>query len=124
MSLCAQALPSLRSGFTGRGQLVVARRCRPAVRCTTSAALGTVLVAGATGGVGQRVVARLLQEGYSVRAIVRCADKARALFGEGTANLEVLEADLRESFCDPLVKTCSGGSEPVAPSFCLSGGEC
>jgi len=41
-----------------------------------------VLVAGATGRTGRRVVAQLLQRGYSVRAFVRDADSARARLGD------------------------------------------
>jgi len=44
--------------------------------------VGVVLVAGATGGVGKRVVKRLVERGYQVRSLVRDADKARALLGE------------------------------------------
>ncbi|MBV8883531.1 MAG: CIA30 family protein [Chroococcidiopsidaceae cyanobacterium CP_BM_RX_35] len=40
-----------------------------------------VLVAGATGGIGKRVVQRLIEHGYKVRSLVRNADKARALLG-------------------------------------------
>ncbi len=43
--------------------------------------VGAVLVAGATGGVGRRVVRRLLEEGYTVRSLVRDLDKARAILG-------------------------------------------
>ncbi|KAG0607251.1 hypothetical protein M758_8G013300 [Ceratodon purpureus] len=41
-----------------------------------------VLVVGATGGVGQLVVAALLDRGLPVKAVLRDAEKARALFGE------------------------------------------
>ncbi|OAE18818.1 hypothetical protein AXG93_313s1150 [Marchantia polymorpha subsp. ruderalis] len=41
-----------------------------------------VLVAGATGGVGQLVVASLLEKGIKVRALLRNAEKAKALFGD------------------------------------------
>lgn len=42
----------------------------------------TVLVAGATGRTGQQVVRQLVAEGYTVRALARDADKARAMFGD------------------------------------------
>jgi uncharacterized protein YbjT (DUF2867 family) len=42
------------------------------------------VVAGATGHVGSVVARELLAAGHSVRAIVRSADKARALAAEGT----------------------------------------
>lgn len=43
--------------------------------------MGVVLVAGATGGVGKRVVQRLVERGYKVRSLVRDIDKARAILG-------------------------------------------
>jgi len=50
-----------------------------------------ILVAGATGGVGKRVVRRLLEKGYAVRALVRDAVKAREMLGE---KVELFEADI------------------------------
>lgn len=44
--------------------------------------VGAILVAGATGGVGKRVVKRLLECGYTVRSLVRDKDKARAILGD------------------------------------------
>ncbi|KAH7278558.1 hypothetical protein KP509_38G046400 [Ceratopteris richardii] len=43
--------------------------------------MGIVLVAGATGGVGKRVVDVLRRKGYSVRVLVRNAVKAKELLG-------------------------------------------
>lgn len=43
---------------------------------------GIILVAGATGGVGRRVVDILRSKGLSVRALVRNEEKARKMFGE------------------------------------------
>jgi uncharacterized protein YbjT (DUF2867 family) len=63
-----------------------------------------VLVAGATGGVGQLVVAKLLERGFRVRALTRSARRARAVFlGEAAAaagaplpaGLELVEGDTR-----------------------------
>jgi uncharacterized protein YbjT (DUF2867 family) len=51
----------------------------------------TILVAGATGGVGKRVVQQLLAENYPVRALVRDAARGRAILGE---DVELFEADL------------------------------
>ena len=51
----------------------------------------TILVAGATGGVGKRVVNKLLDRGYRVRALVRDLDRAKAMFGD---RLELYEADI------------------------------
>ena len=45
----------------------------PAAPGGGSGGRGAVMVAGATGGVGKRVVALLLQRGLRVRALVRCA---------------------------------------------------
>ncbi|AOY83284.1 CIA30 family protein [Moorena producens JHB] len=53
--------------------------------------MGVILVAGATGGVGKRVVRRLLDQNYPVRALVRDAQKAREILGD---NLELFEADI------------------------------
>lgn len=53
--------------------------------------MGTILVTGATGGVGKRVVRRLLAENYRVRALVRDAKKGREILGE---KVELFEADL------------------------------
>ena len=51
----------------------------------------TILVAGATGGVGKRVVQKLLARNYSVRAIVRDTAKAREILPE---SVELFEADI------------------------------
>ncbi|MEY2859014.1 MAG: hypothetical protein RLZZ74_3327, partial [Cyanobacteriota bacterium] len=51
----------------------------------------TILVAGATGGVGKRVVQQLLAGNYPVRALVRDAERGRTMLGEG---VELFEADL------------------------------
>jgi len=53
-----------------------------------------VLVVGATGGVGQLVVAKLLAAGYRVRAAARSSARARDVLGASDA-LEIVEADLR-----------------------------
>ncbi|GBF99073.1 hypothetical protein Rsub_11844 [Raphidocelis subcapitata] len=55
----------------------------------------TVLVAGATGGVGQIVTAKLLERGYKVRALTRRAGRARELFGDHP-NLTPAEGDCRD----------------------------
>lgn len=52
---------------------------------------GVFLVAGAAGGVGKRVVRRLVERGYQVRALVREAKRAKALLGD---NVEIVEADI------------------------------
>jgi uncharacterized protein YbjT (DUF2867 family) len=53
--------------------------------------MGVILVAGATGGVGKRVVRRLLERNYQVRALVRDAQKAREMLGD---KVELFEADI------------------------------
>lgn len=61
---------------------------------------GVVLVTGATGGLGRRVVARLLARGEAVRAVARDAAKAATML-EGLprargGSLEVVLADLAQ----------------------------
>ncbi|HEY9866673.1 MAG TPA: CIA30 family protein [Candidatus Obscuribacterales bacterium] len=50
-----------------------------------------ILVVGATGGVGKRVVKRLQQRGITVRCLVRDITRARTLLGN---TVELIEADL------------------------------
>lgn len=81
----------------------------------------TVLVTGATGLVGHHAVARLLRDGWSVRALVRDASRAAELGDQGV-ELHVGDTLDRESFaraargCDVVVHaaaavTPSGGWE-------------
>lgn len=56
-----------------------------------SSTTGTILVAGATGGVGKRVIRELQQQNYPVRALVRSRDRARPILGE---NLDFYEGDI------------------------------
>ncbi|MEL6929395.1 MAG: SDR family oxidoreductase [Cyanobacteria bacterium J06600_6] len=51
-----------------------------------------VLVAGATGGVGQLVVAKLLAKNLSVRALTRNRSKAASMFDN---RVEIVEGDIR-----------------------------
>jgi uncharacterized protein YbjT (DUF2867 family) len=53
--------------------------------------VGIVLVAGATGGVGKRVVQRLVDRGYPVRCLVRNCDRARSILPQ---NVELIEGDI------------------------------
>lgn len=53
--------------------------------------MSVILVAGATGGVGKRVVKKLLNRGYQVRCLVRDLDKARSILGN---NVELAIADI------------------------------
>lgn len=56
--------------------------------------VGVILVAGATGGVGKRVVHRLLERGYQVRSLVRDKDKASSILGN---NVETYVGDITQS---------------------------
>lgn len=53
-----------------------------------------VLVAGATGGVGKRVVDELRKQGYGVRALVRNVEKAKKLLAPG---VETVTADITQA---------------------------
>ncbi|EFN51223.1 hypothetical protein CHLNCDRAFT_10816, partial [Chlorella variabilis] len=55
-----------------------------------------VLVAGATGGVGQLLTAKLLERGYKVKALSRSADKVQQLF-RGAEGLSTAIADMRDA---------------------------
>lgn len=53
--------------------------------------MGVVLVAGATGGVGKRVVQRLIERGYQVRSLVRDYGIAQTILGNNT---EIFAGDI------------------------------
>lgn len=53
-----------------------------------------VLVAGATGGVGQLTVAMLLEKDFSVRVLTRSAEKAEKMFDN---QVEIVVGDIRNS---------------------------
>ena len=55
--------------------------------------MGVILVAGATGGVGKRVVKRSLEAGYKVRALVRDIEKARSILGN---DIDLVVADITQ----------------------------
>lgn len=69
------------------------------------------LVAGATGGLGQQIVSRLLLKNRHVRAFVRDAAKGRALLGE---NLEVVEGDTRR------IDTVHGAMQGIHTVICTT----
>lgn len=50
-----------------------------------------ILVAGASGGVGQRVVQQLVAQGYFVRALVRDLQRGQAIFGDA---VEVIDGNV------------------------------
>src|SRR4028118_1393729 len=52
-----------------------------------------VLVTGATGGVGQLTVAKLLEKGFPVRVLTRSAEKAQKMFDN---RVEVAISDIRQ----------------------------
>ncbi|MGB3532417.1 MAG: CIA30 family protein [Microcoleaceae cyanobacterium] len=62
-----------------------------------------VLVTGATGGVGRRIIQRLQQRGIKVRGLVRDVNRARKLLGN---NVELFEGDiiLSETLTPELMK--------------------
>ena len=64
----------------------------PAARPQPAVVTGTVLVAGATGRTGRRVVAQLRDRGYRVRAFVRDEERARARLG---GDLDYVVGDVR-----------------------------
>lgn len=53
-----------------------------------------VLVAGATGGVGQLTVAKLLEQGFNVRVLTRSIEKAQRMFDN---QVEAVEGDIRQA---------------------------
>ncbi len=58
---------------------------------------GTILVTGATGYVGGRLVERLLDAGYTVRALARSMEKLKDRTWSDDPNIELVEADLLDS---------------------------
>ena len=74
-----------------------------------------MLVAGASGGVGQLVVAGLLARGVPVRALVRSREKSAALFAG--AELELVAVDLR----DAAALRASGACTGLAGVVCATG---
>ncbi|MGB3298569.1 MAG: SDR family oxidoreductase [Phormidesmis sp.] len=81
-----------------------------------SKANSLVLVAGATGGVGQLVVANLLTAGYPVRVLTRSAEKARAMFaGEFANKVDVAIGDTRAP------ETLQAATKGVTHLICATG---
>jgi uncharacterized protein YbjT (DUF2867 family) len=56
--------------------------------------VGVILVAGATGGVGKRVVKKLRERGYQVRCLVRDIDKARSILRN---DVDLVVADITKA---------------------------
>ncbi|HBB35575.1 MAG TPA: NADH:ubiquinone oxidoreductase [Cyanobacteria bacterium UBA8803] len=70
--------------FAGRAQNQKASQSR-------AKRMGVILVAGATGGVGKRVVRRLIERNYRVWALVRNASRGREILGD---QVELFEGDI------------------------------
>ncbi len=71
-----------------------------------------ILVAGATGGVGQLVVSKLLDKNISVRALTRSRNKAQKMFGK---QVEIAVADI----CIP--ETLATVTKDVTQIICCTG---
>ncbi|AFZ24634.1 putative nucleoside-diphosphate sugar epimerase [Cylindrospermum stagnale PCC 7417] len=71
-----------------------------------------VLVAGATGGVGQLVVGKLLEKGFKVRILTRNAAKATKMFNN---RVEIAVGDIREA------TTLPAAMPDVAAIICCTG---
>lgn len=71
-----------------------------------------VLVAGATGGVGQLVVSKLLEKGLSVRILTRNAQKATEMFNQ---KVEIAVGDIREP------NTLSAAMSNITSIVCCTG---
>ncbi|MGB7250301.1 MAG: SDR family oxidoreductase [Phormidesmis sp.] len=71
-----------------------------------------VLVAGATGGVGQLAVARLITAGYRVRVLTRSAEKARTLFAD---KVEVAVGDITKP------DTLNAATNEITHLICATG---
>jgi uncharacterized protein YbjT (DUF2867 family) len=63
-----------------------------------------VLVAGATGGVGQLTVGKLLEKGLKVRVLTRNTEKAQKMFnGQFNDRVEIVIGDIRDPATLPAV---------------------
>jgi len=71
-----------------------------------------VLVTGATGGVGQLTVARLLEKGYPVRVLTRSAEKAQEMFDN---QVEIAIGDIRQP------TTLPSGMQNITHIICATG---
>lgn len=71
-----------------------------------------VLVAGATGGVGQLTVAKLLEKGFPVRVLTRSAEKAEKMFDN---QVEIVIGDIRQP------TTLPAATQDVTYIICCTG---
>ncbi|KAK7022956.1 hypothetical protein VNI00_016846 [Paramarasmius palmivorus] len=56
-----------------------------------SSSTGLVLVTGATGFIGSHIVSQLLAKNIKIRAVVRSANKVKAIFPDAGSQLEIVE---------------------------------
>ena len=70
--------------------------------------MATILVAGATGNLGGRIVRELIKRGANVRAIVRASADAQKLDNLRQQGVEVIEGDMNDVAL--LTKACTGVS--------------
>jgi uncharacterized protein YbjT (DUF2867 family) len=84
-----EAIPVL--GCIKRLQNLFGRRSESKLNGAEVMSMGVILVAGATGGVGKRVVRCLTEQGYQVRSIVRDAARAKTMLGDSA---DLIEADI------------------------------
>ena len=71
-----------------------------------------ILVSGATGGVGQLVIAKLLEKKIPVRALSRSSNKARQMFGD---QVEIAVGDIRQP------DTLPAATKKVTHIICCTG---
>lgn len=74
-----------------------------------------ILVLGATGGVGQIIVAKLIGQNYQIITIVRNIEKAQKLFGD-SANIQIFPGDVRQQ---KSLEKCLANQEIDATISCL-----
>eukprot|EP00166_Cyanidium_caldarium_P002820 ctg_277.g119 len=87
---------------------------------TTTARKGVVLVAGASGLLGRRVVRQLLQRGYAVRALVRSEERAREAFAEVQVE-EAMAASGDAAADSPRLRLVHGDLQQTIPSEAVRG---
>ncbi len=71
-----------------------------------------VLVVGATGGVGQLVVAKLLEKGWAIRALTRRVEKVQQMFDQ---RVEAIVGDIRQP------ETLPSAMEGITHIICCTG---
>lgn len=124
LSLAPSVAPPSRLRLASRPRRcgVAALRVSASSAAPLTPAAGPVLVAGASGGVGQLVVASLLDRGFSVRALVRTAARGDALFADAadaraSGRLQLVPVDLRDASALAASGACAG----LAAAVCATG---